>query len=120
MARYFRRLDGQTNVYWVTAIANLDAPTAAEMNAGTNVTARIAALSGFMYANTPIAAPDFSTAFVSQILGEDVAGTSSFDFYDDTTSTALWTLMAKGNAGFAVFSEYAKTTGSKTRVWPAT
>src|SRR2546423_592849 len=123
MARYFRRLDGQTFVWWVLSIANLDAPTAAEINAGgagANLTARIAALSGVMYSNTPIPAPDLSTAFVGQILGEDVAGASSFDFYDDTASTALWTLMAKGAAAFVVFNEYAKTTGSKTRVWPVT
>ncbi len=123
MARYFRRLDGQTNVYWVSAIANLDAPTAAEINAGgagANLTARIAALSGFQYSNAPIASPDFSTGFVGQITGEDTAAASAFSFYDDTTSTALWTLMAKGAAGFVVFQEYAKTTGSKTRVWPCT
>lgn len=120
MARYFRRTDGQSLWAFVPSIANLAAPSTAEVNAGSNITIRIAGVTGFEYKNNPIKTPDMSSSFVSSIIGEDEATDSALMFYDDTTSTALWTLMAKGAVGFILVNEYAKTVSSKTRVWPVT
>lgn len=117
MARYFRRNDGQSFWAFVPAVANPAAPTAAEINAGINLTARICDISGFTYKNKPIESPDLSTAFVASIPGEDTADDSALTFYDDATSTALWTALAKNTGGYIVISNYAKGTGTKCRTW---
>jgi hypothetical protein len=41
--------DGKTRVYWVTSIANINAPTTTELNAGIDLTSTLTAdgLSGF-------------------------------------------------------------------------
>lgn len=118
MARYFRRNDGQTRWYWCTAIANMAAPTAAEINVGIALAARIADISGFTYKNKPIETPDLSSAFVSTIGGEDQAEDSGLILYDDDTSMALWNALPRNTAGFMVINPYARVGGTKCRVWP--
>jgi hypothetical protein len=117
MARYFRRADGQTRWYFLTAIANIAAPSAAEINAGIALATRIAEISGFMYKNEPIETPDLSTAFVTTIGGEDKAEDSGLKFYDDDTNMALWNALAKGTTGYMVINPYARVGGTKCRVW---
>lgn len=117
MARYFRRNDGQSNWYFVPSISNPAAPTATEINAGIALATRICDISGFTFKNKPIESPDLSTSFVSSIPGEDQADDSGLTFYDDSTSTALWTALAKATAGYIVISNYAKTASSKCRTW---
>lgn len=120
MARYFRRSDGQTFWAFVPAVANMAAPTAAEINAGINLTSQISEISGFTFVNEPISTPDLSTAFVSSIPGEDVAEDCQLILYDDDASTANWTALAKGTTGYMVVSPYEKTAASKCRVWKVT
>jgi hypothetical protein len=117
MARYFRRTDGQTRWYWLTAIANTAAPTAAEINAGIALAGRIADVGGFMYKNKPIETPDLASSFVSTIGGEDTAEASGLTFYDDTASMALWNAFAINTAGYMVINPYARVGGTKCRVW---
>ena len=69
MARFMRK--GTTKVYFLpTLAAGTGIPTAAEVTAGTALTAQIAEISGFTFANSPIDTPDMSTAFVGKIPGE--------------------------------------------------
>jgi hypothetical protein len=117
MARYFRRTDGQTRWYFLTAIANTAAPTTAEVNAGVALNTRISEVSGFTYKNEPITTPDLSTSFVSTIGGEDVADDCSLIFYDDDTSMSLWNALAKGTTGYMVINPYARVASTKCRVW---
>ena len=117
MARYFRRADGQTRWYFLTAIANTAAPSTAEVNAGIALNTRICEISGFTYKNEPIATPDLSEAFVSTIGGEDVAEDCALTFYDDTTNMALWNALAKGTTGYMVINPYARVAATKCRVW---
>ena len=117
MSRYFRRTDGQTFWAFAPAVANTAAPTAAEINAGLNLTSRIETIGGFTYKNEPIETPDLGSAFVSSIPGEDKAEDSSLTLYDDDTSMSFWTALAKGTSGYMVISPYAKASASKCRVW---
>lgn len=117
MARYFRRSDGQTRWYFLTAISNTAAPSTAEVNAGTALNTRICEISGFTYKNEPIECPDLSAAFVSTIGGEDKAEDCSLTFYDDDTNMALWNALAKGTTGYMVINPYARVSGTKCRVW---
>jgi hypothetical protein len=123
MARFMRK--GTTRIYWVPTIVNLTAPTVAEITAGTELTAQMAEVNGFTFANKPIDTPDMGNSFVSKIPGEDTVDTSSFRFYEDKSSNPIRTVLAKGATGYIVIFP-AGTVGAnpaiadKAEVWPVT
>src|SRR5438309_11085141 len=119
--RFFRR--GVSKVYFCPTVAALAAPTAAEVNAGVNLTTDLADLAGFTYANQPIATPDWSDNFDSKIPGVDQPTDGVLHFYERTTTNANRTTLAKGVAGFVVifFAGIAganPAAGDKAEVWP--
>jgi len=121
MARFMRK--GTTKVFFVPSIANLSAPSASEVNAGTSLTPQLAEINGFSFENSPIETPDMSSAFVSKIPGEDSVGDSNMTFYEDKTTNPIATALAKGTVGNIVIF-YAGTAGAnpaaadKAQVWP--
>jgi hypothetical protein len=121
MARFMRK--GRTKIFWVLTIANLSAPTAAEVNGGTRIDTELAEINGFSFANTPIDTPDMATTFVSKIPGEDTVGESNMTFYEQTTTNPISTALAKGTVGNVVIF-YNGTAGAtpaaadKAEVWP--
>lgn len=123
MARFMRK--GITKVYFVPTITNKTAPTAAQVTAGTALTAQIAEISGFTFSNSPIQTPDMATKFVSQIPGEDTTEDSSITFYEDKSSNPIRTALAKDVNGYIVIFS-AGTAGAspaaadKCEVWPVT
>ncbi len=115
MARFFRR--GISKVRFLPAVAGAS-PTRAELNAGTDLSASIAAIGGFTLENAPIGTPDLSTNFDNQVDGPDTAGASSFTFYDDDTATAVRNALAKGTAGYIVLMPYGDVATKRCEVWP--
>lgn len=115
--KFFRRADGQTHIYFVTAISNVSAPTAAEINAGVALADAVYDMNGWTIANKTIDAPSLANAFVGSIDGEDQVDSCSLTLYDDKTSATMRTAMAKGTQGFIVISPYAKVTASDADVW---
>lgn len=121
MSRYFRR--GTTKIYFVSTIADIDAPTEAEMAAGTDITCDVAEISGFSFSNSPIDVPDMCSPFVKSIPGEDTAEDSSITFYEDNTSNPTRTLLLKGVEGYMALFPYgvtggAPSAGDELEVWP--
>lgn len=124
MARFMRK--GVTKIWFVPSIASPSlAPTAAEVNAGTDLTGQMAEVTGFTFSNNPIDTPDMSSSFVSKIGGEDATEDSSVTFYEDKTSNPIMTAMAKGTNGFVVIfaagiAGATPAAGDKADVWPVT
>lgn len=100
MARFMRK--GINRWYFVPTISNKTAPTAVEINAGTDLTDAIAEVSGFTFTNTAINVPDMGTAFVKKIPGEDSTEDSSITFYEDKTTNPIRTALAKNTVGYVV------------------
>jgi len=117
MARYFRR--GVSKVKGAPAVAGTS-PTRPEITAGVDLSPSIAAINGFQFSNSPIATPDLSDNFDSQITGPDAAGDSSFDFYDDDSSSTVRTTLAKGTAGFVLLMPYGDVATKRCEVWSVT
>lgn len=123
MSRFMRK--GKTRFYWVPTIASATlVPTAAEVNAGSRLDTQLAEVSGFTFSNNPIAVPDMSTAFVSQIPGEDATEDSSLTFYEDDTTNSIMTTLSKGSKGYVVIfpagtAAATPAAGDKADVWPA-
>lgn len=120
MSKYFRR--GTTKIYFAPDIADIDAPTEAEMAAATELSCLLSDLSGFSFKNNPINVPDFCSTFVKNIPGEDTVDASSMTFYEDNVSNPIRTLLAKGTEGYIVFFPYgvtggAPSAGDECEVW---
>ncbi len=124
MARYFRR--ATTKIYFIPTLAQASAPTQAEARLGTDLSPQVAEISGFAFANSPIDVPDFVSAFVKNIPGEDKGEKSSITFYEDNVSNPFFTTtLAKGVSGYVALYPYGvtgtqPTTGNKVEIWPIT
>lgn len=105
---------------FLPSVASKAAPTTAEVTAGTDILVQLAEITGFIFANTPIMVPDMTTTFTKQIGGEDTAEASSITFYEDDTTNAIRTALAKGTTGFVLLYPYTATPAStaKCEVWP--
>lgn len=116
--------EGRTNVYWLTACANIAAPTVAEITAGTALT---------NYITKDGVDPGLSTNNVDSAgLAEtfDAQNTGSWGgefqltmFRNDTADTA-WNLCVYGTSGFLVVDRIRvagvlPSAGHKVEVWPA-
>lgn len=114
--------NGVRHIYWVPVIANKATPTLVELNAGTDLSAEIASVSGFSVDSGTIDAPDLGSRFTSQVSGMITAAKSSIDIYCDADSDDARTLLARDSIGFVViFPEgIDSTTPAKTMdVFPA-
>ncbi len=92
--RYFAR--GKTRIYACPAVVTLTAPSRAEMNAGTDLTAEIAAIAGWQVTGGEIETPDLGTVFTSKIPGSTSIGDSSVDMYADDTGVDVRSVLPRG------------------------
>lgn len=123
MSRYFRR--NKEKWVFAPAVANLAAPSRAEITAGTVLNqpndtsfAGIAGVTGFGFANEPIKTPDAGSDFDKQIPGIDQMDNSSIEFYDDDASATKRTALAKGTAGVMIRMPYGDSVGKRCESWP--
>lgn len=119
--RFFRR--GVSKVFYVATIASTSAPTAAEVNAGVNLTATIADVQGFTYTNQPITTPDLGDNLDTKVPGVDQVADSTLHIYEKRTTNTGRTTLAKGVVGYLVifFAGIAGATpaaADKADVWP--
>jgi hypothetical protein len=80
VTRFMRK--GTTKFFLVPTLSTYPASAHGDWSAATDLTGQIATVTGFDFKNVPIKVPDMSTAFVSQIGGEDDTTDSSFEFYE--------------------------------------
>jgi hypothetical protein len=106
-------------VYWVTTIATYTAPTRAELNAGTDLSAEIAEMSGFSVTSDTVDTPDLSTRFTAKIPGRITADDCSISFYASSNSSDVRTVLPRDTAGFVVLCWEGDVTGQKMDVYPA-
>jgi hypothetical protein len=105
--------------YWVTTIATQATPTRGELNAGTDLTAEIAEVSGFELAGDSADAPDLASQFVAQVPARITASDSEIQFYASSTSSDVRSVLPRGTTGFVVILPEGDITGQKCEVWPA-
>jgi len=109
---------GTTRYYWVATIANKSAPTRSELNAGSDLTAEIASVSGFATNSDQQDTPDLGSRFVSKIPGRITADDSSITLYMSSTSSDVRTLLPRDTAGFICIFPEGDTAGLKYDVFP--
>src|SRR5512139_221334 len=117
----------QSYVGFLPAVANLAAPTQAELTAGKNLTSYVISLNASTTGNT-VPTPDISTLFETSIPGTVTASLTA-DFYRDDTVGAsgdlAWVTLPRKTEGYFVIQRFGATPGqhpaaaAKVEVWPA-
>lgn len=93
-----------TWVGFATTIADISAPTAAEVAAATDLTGFLASLNATTQGNT-VPTPTLDTLFETSISGT-VNGQFSADFYRDDTTDTAWDTLPRGTSGYFVVSRF--------------
>lgn len=109
---------GVRSYYFCPAIANKAAPTRPELDAGTDLTGEIAAVEGFMVSSDSVETPDLKSRFTSKIPGRITADDSSMNFYADSASDDVRTLLPRDTAGFVVSFPEGDVAGQTMDVFP--
>ncbi|MGW0579636.1 phage tail tube protein [Streptomyces sp. NPDC002920] len=109
---------GTTHYYWVASIANKNSPTRPELDAGTDLTAEIAEVSGFSTTSEQTETPDLGSRFTGKIPGRITADDSSITMYMSSTSSDVRTLLPRDTAGFVVAFSEGDVAGRKMDVFP--
>jgi hypothetical protein len=111
---------GKTKVYFLPTVSNLNAPTRAEMNAGTDLSPEVADVAGWSVKSNLIQTPDFATRFVSQIAGRIEAEDSSLTFYASSDSVDVRSLLPRDTNGFIMWLDGGDVPTHKADVYPVT
>lgn len=102
MGRFSRK--GTTKIKFLDTIAATTyIPTRTELDAGQDITKKIAAIDGFSVENQAIETPDMESTFDSEIPGSDKAENSTMSFYEDKDTSTLEEDLAKDTIGYLVF-----------------
>jgi hypothetical protein len=111
---------GTSKTYWCTAIANIAAPTAAELNAGKDITAHITDLGGFSMSSDQIDVVTMDSRVTTKIAGPITIEDSSLTMIASKNGIDVSTLLPMDVAGFVVHFPGGITAGYKMSVWPVT
>jgi hypothetical protein len=116
--RYFP--PGVRKVYFVSTIANYLAPTRAEINAGTDLTAEIATggMAGWSLAGSTVDTGDLGSNFTSTVPGRLTSPTNSIDFYLSQNSIDARSLLPRTTNGYIAVLWEGDVPGNKMDVFP--
>ena len=114
--RYFP--PGLRRVYWMPACNNYLAPTRAEMNAGTDLSAEVSGLNGWSVSSATVDTPDMGSRFTSQVPGRLTSATNEITCYTSQNSNDARTLLVRDANGFVVLLWEGDIAGQKMDVIP--
>ncbi|MDN5853520.1 MAG: hypothetical protein L0K86_11875 [Actinomycetia bacterium] len=109
---------GKCVVNIVTTMADYNAPTRAELNAGTDVTRQTKMIEGWAAEGEQIDRPDYAALFTSKIGGRQNAADSSLVIYAKQTGLDIRQTLIVGYNGFVVLMPGGDITGYKMDVFP--
>lgn len=107
-----------SRTYWSLAIANIAAPTRAELNASTDLRNEIASIEGFTVESALLDAPDQGRKFVGQVSHRVTAAASSLSCYASLTSVDVRGLIHRDDVGFLVFLDEDDVAGRLMNIFP--
>lgn len=118
--------DGRTRVYWVSSIANQNAPTAAELNAGTALQSLLTpdGLNGFQPDTADVDVSALDSTFNTVVAGRASFSGTALRLKKQAGTDAVYNLLVRDLAGFVVIrrdvtASTTFATGDKVEVYPA-
>lgn len=110
---------GVTVVLLLPAVADISAPTRAEMDAGTDISDEIADWSGWNKQTTSVPTPSLGSRFTSSIPGRQTSEDSSFTVYGDKAGTDIRTVVTEDSEWFVMFMDGGDVATQVADVYPA-
>jgi hypothetical protein len=114
--RYINR--GTTRVLWVTTIADINAPSRSELNAGTDLANEIQDFDGWLIESESVETPSLGKKFTGSLSGPTSADDSSLTMYADIGGTDARQLMPRDENGFIVWMDGGDVAGRLMDVFP--
>lgn len=114
--RYFP--PGTRKVYWMPACADYTAPTRAELDAGTDLSAEVSALSGWSVTSATVDTPDMGSRFTSQVPGRLTSSSNDITVYTSQNSNDARALLPRDTNGFVVLLWEGDIAGQLMDVFP--
>lgn len=96
--------DGKTRVYWVTTIANINAPTTTELNAGIALQSTMTAdgLNGFQPATADVDTSSLDSTFSTMVNGRTSFSNTSVRLKKQSGTDTIFTTLIRDTAGYVV------------------
>lgn len=116
--RYYRR--GITRVLWVPTIANKNAPTRSELDAGTALEAETGAMSGWQTTSSTVPTAALGSRFTPVVGGEITASDSSLTFWASKDGDDVRSLLVREATGFIVWMDEGDVPTQTMDVYPVT
>jgi hypothetical protein len=110
---------GVRKYYWITTAVTYTTPTRAEINAGKDLTAEIAEVTGFTLAGDSADTPDLASGFVGQVPARVTAADSEIVFWAGQAANDARTVFTRGTAGFIILLPEGDVAGQLMEIWPA-
>lgn len=109
---------GVTTILFVPTIADVEAPTRTELDAGTNLTEEVTATTGWQQTSTRTTYQPLGSTFTPSIAGRRTVEDSSLTLPQDLAGEDVRTIMPRGTTGFVVIMHGGDVTDSPMDVWP--
>lgn len=119
MARSIAR-GNKVVILLTSAPSNLAAPTQAELTAGTDISADVAAINGFEQQTSIIDEESLATRTNTQTPGVISFGDNSLEFYDQGATTTVKDLFTQDDAVWLAFLVAGQAESSPSEIWPVT
>ncbi|MYU24762.1 hypothetical protein [Streptomyces sp. SID8352] len=116
--RYYRR--GRSKVLWVPTIQNKQAPTRAELDAGTALEGETGAMQGWQTTSGTVPTPALGSRFTPVVGGEITAADSSLTFWASRDADDVRTLLVREADGFIVWMDEGDVPTQTMDVFPVT
>src|SRR5688572_29612962 len=116
--RYYRR--GLTKVLWVPAVANKNAPTRAELDAGTELSVEVGAMAGWQTTSGTVPTPALGSRFTPVVGGEITASDSSLTFWASKDGDDVRSLLVREATGYIVWMDEGDVPTQPMDVYPVT
>jgi hypothetical protein len=118
--------DGRTRVSWVTSIANINAPTAAELNAGTLLTSLITpdGVVGFEPDTADVDTSALDSTFDTKVAGRAGFSGTLLRLKKQTGTDTVYNLLTRDSAGYVairrdVTASTTWTAADKAEIYPS-
>jgi hypothetical protein len=109
---------GVTRVVFTSTVSNINAPSRAEINAGTDLSNEVAEADGWEVSSNNVDAPDLGRVFTAKVIGRTSAGDPTLSMYASTNGADVRGLLPRGTAGFMLLMWGGDVTGNKMDVYP--
>lgn len=109
---------GVTQIYFVPVIEDVESPTRAELDAGTDVTREVIGSSGWQISSNRVTYNPLDSRFTPSISGRDSVEDSSLTLPQDLAGDDVRDVMPRGTRGYIVIMHGGDVPDSPMDVWP--